>query len=174
MAQLIFSLKKFLGLNLSFFLELLDLFTGPDSFLILMFDFTFWFCRSACSCFTEMKKHPQPRRDLYSFMPTQYVLTAYLSLLRPKSQGIAYPRVVNKVTHVSMNYFLFPLTGSGIHYLFNTTLTVHFSEVGSWTVLLLLSFSQRCFFLIWERKKTESVINCFYFISLCQSQPLHV
>lgn len=87
---------------------------------------------SADSYFTEMKKAaPQPRHVLYSFMPKQYTLTAYLSLLRSQRRGITYPRVVNTVTHVSMNYFLFPLTGSGIHYLLNTALTVHFSEVGS-------------------------------------------
>lgn len=94
-------------------------------------------------------------------MPKQFTLTAYLSLLRLWSQGIASPRVVNKLTHVSMNYFLFLLTGSGIHYWHNTILTVLFSEVRSWTVLLLLGCSQWCFHLSWEEKTPESIINVF-------------
>lgn len=102
-----------------------------------------------------------PQHVLYSFISKQCTLTAYLSLLRPWSQGVANLTVVNKVTHVSVNYFLFPLTGSGIHYLLNTILTVLFSKVGSWTVLLLLGCSQWCFHLSWERKKLESIVNVF-------------
>lgn len=104
---------------------------------------------------------PSSWHILYSFMPKQFTLTAYLSLLRLWSQGIASPRVVNKLTHVSMNYFLFPLTGSGIHYWLNTILTVLFSEVRSWTVLLLLGCSQWCHHLSWEIKNPESIINVF-------------
>lgn len=104
----------------------------------------------------------QPRHVFYSFMLKQCTLIAYLSLLSPWSQGIPYPRVVNKVTYVSMNYFLFPLTGSGIHYLLNTILTILVSEVGSWTVLLLLGCSQWCFHLSRERKKTRKYNKCVF------------